>query len=139
MLKQLILVLSLVQLMQCLSVRSDIWWSRRDDNLQEECYIDYENKNPSLEAKICGYCFIKCQQQLAACLQVRLDHVTDDSINYCQNMLNECQPRCWNDKRTRRIAEANWPMVAKSLPYFDPSRETMNEKINNKQNLASSR
>jgi hypothetical protein len=70
MLKQLLLFLSIIQLTQCLSTRSNskwsnqrgisntksfvVWWSRRNENSQQDCDIELNNENPSLEAKICG-------------------------------------------------------------------------------------
>lgn len=77
MLKQLILLVSLLQLAQCLSTRSNsksaelarhrelshamrtsvsrlVWWSRRNEQTQTDCDVEFTNENPSLEAKICG-------------------------------------------------------------------------------------
>jgi len=31
-----------------------VWWSRRSENSEQDCDIDFDNENPSLEAKICG-------------------------------------------------------------------------------------
>lgn len=70
-LKQFILFLSIIQLMQCLSIRSNskyamsrestgmkmtflVWWSRRNENAPEDCDLALDYENPSLAAKICG-------------------------------------------------------------------------------------
>jgi len=119
MLKQIILFLSIIQLMQCLSTRSNIWWSRRSEYSQQDCDIELNNENPSLEAKICGYCFAKCQQQFAACLLAQMNGVVKGSLDLCQKKSNKCEKRCFNDKRTGRIAEANWAKVVKILQQFN--------------------
>ncbi len=31
-----------------------VWWSRRSENSEQDCDIEFNNENPSLEAKICG-------------------------------------------------------------------------------------
>jgi len=132
MLKQIIIALSLIQLIQCASVRSNIWWSRRnDDSQQQECDIEFENENPSLEAKICGYCFAKCQQQFAGCLLAQMTEVLKASLDYCQTLSDKCQTRCLNDKRTSRIAEANWTKVVKILRQFNANTPT-DDNDNNK-------
>ncbi|UJR10423.1 hypothetical protein I4U23_014627 [Adineta vaga] len=118
MFKQLILFLSLIHLMQCLSTRSNIWWSRRNDEIPKDCDIEFTNENPSLEAKICGYCFAKCQQSFAACLLAQMNNVVDGSIDFCQEKSSQCEKRCFHDKRTSRIAEANWAKVVQILQQF---------------------
>jgi len=128
MLKHLIVILSLIQLIHCVSIRSNIWWSRRDDKSQRDCDIDFENENPSLEGKICGYCFAKCQQQFAACLLAQMNQVVSGSLDYCENMSKKCETNCSNDKRTSRIAEANWEKVVQILRQFNPNSATDNEK-----------
>ncbi|CAF0848389.1 unnamed protein product [Adineta ricciae] len=118
MLTKLILLISLFHLMQCLSTRSNIWWSRRNDEAQKDCDIEFTNENPSLEAKICGYCFAKCQQKFAACLLAQMSSAVDGSLDLCQEKSSECEQSCFHDKRTSRIAEANWAKVVKILQQF---------------------
>ncbi|CAF1352958.1 unnamed protein product [Adineta steineri] len=127
MLKHLIIILSLIQVIHCLSTRSNIWWSRRNDNSERECNIDFENKNPSLEGKICGYCFVKCQQQFAACLLAQMNQVVGGALDFCENMSNKCEATCLSDKRTGRIAVANWPKVVTILQQFNPNLATNDE------------
>ncbi|CAF4114565.1 unnamed protein product [Rotaria sp. Silwood2] len=105
--------------MQCFSSRSNIWWSRRNENLLQDCDIAFNHENPSLEAKICGYCFASCQQQFATCLLAQIDKDLDSSIEYCQEQCDKCEQRCLNDKRTSRIAAANWAKVVKVLQQFN--------------------
>ncbi|UJR35519.1 hypothetical protein I4U23_028273 [Adineta vaga] len=128
MFKHLIVLLSLIQLINCLSIRSNIWWSRRNDNSQGDCNVEFHNENPSLEGKICGYCFAKCQQQFAACLLAQMNQVVNGSLDYCENMSKVCQTNCLADKRTGRIAEANWSKVAKILQQFNFYPVTGDEK-----------
>jgi len=109
--------------MHCLSARSNIWWSRRNDDLERNCNLDFENENPSLEGKICGYCFAKCQQQFAACLLAQMNQVLKGSLNYCENLSKKCEKICLTDKRTSRIAEANWEKVVQILRQFGPANE----------------
>jgi len=35
-----------------------VWWSRRNDNSQRHCEVEFENENPSIEGKICGKVFL---------------------------------------------------------------------------------
>jgi len=130
MLKQFVLFLSLFHLMHCISTRSNIWWSRRNENSEKDCDIEFDNENPSLEAKICGYCFAKCQQQFAACLLAQMNEVLNSSFDVCQEQSNKCEKRCFSDKRTSRIAEANWAKVVKVLRQFN-SYLPANEQKNN--------
>ncbi|CAF2380867.1 unnamed protein product [Rotaria sp. Silwood2] len=118
MIKHLIVLLSLIQLMHCLSTRSNIWWSRRNENSQPDCKIEFENENPSLEEKVCGYCYAKCQQQFAACLLAQMNQVITGPLDYCQNLSKKCETTCLNDKRTSRIAEENWGKVVEILRQF---------------------
>ncbi|CAF1333272.1 unnamed protein product [Adineta steineri] len=131
MLKQLILLLSLIQLTQCLSMRSNIWWSRRNDETHKDCDIEFTNENPSLEAKICGYCFAKCQQNFAACLLTQMSNAVTGSLEYCQNRSNKCEKLCIIDKHTSHLAEANWAKVVKILQqlHLSPSSDE-EQKIN---------
>ncbi|CAF1592124.1 unnamed protein product [Adineta ricciae] len=128
MFKQLIVLLSLIQLIHCLSTRSNIWWSRRHDNSQADCDVEFHNENPSLEGKICGYCFAKCQQQFAACLLAQMNQVVSGSLDFCENLSKQCQTNCLSDKRTGRIAEANWSKVAHILQQFNSYPAINNEK-----------
>ncbi|CAF0988000.1 unnamed protein product [Rotaria sordida] len=105
--------------MQCLSSRSNIWWSRRNENPLPDCDIALDNENPSIEAKICGYCFASCQQQFATCLLIHINKAVNNSIEYCQEKSDRCGHRCLNDKRTSRIAAANWAKVVKILEQFN--------------------
>ncbi len=106
------------------------------------------NENLSLEAKICGrkkifffliivqkiispgYCFAKCQQQFAACLLAQMTAVFNGSLDVCQEKSQKCEKRCFNDKRTSRIAEANWAKVVKVLQQFN-TFSTIEEKKQN--------
>jgi len=117
MLKHLLLLLSLLQVLKCASVRSNIWWSRRGES-SPDCDIESINENPSLEGKICGYCYTKCQQQFAACLLAQMNQVFNGSLDYCEQLSDKCQKRCLDDKRTSYIAEANWAKVVKILMQF---------------------
>jgi hypothetical protein len=111
-----------------------VWWSRRNDNSQSDCDFDLDYENPSLAAKICGrktivllindfsslgYCFAKCQQQFGACLLAHIKEVSNESLDLCQKKSVECEKRCFNDKRTSRIAEANWAKVVKVLHRYN--------------------
>jgi hypothetical protein len=49
--------------------------------------------------------------------QIKL--AVDSSLAYCENMSNKCETICWNDKRTSRIAEANWPKVVENLQRYN--------------------
>ncbi|CAM4761207.1 unnamed protein product [Rotaria magnacalcarata] len=128
MLKQIIVLLSLIQLIHCLSARSNIWWSRRDDSSEIDCKIEFENENLSLERKICGYCYAKCQQQFAACLLAQMNQVVTGSIDYCEKLSKKCETDCYNDKRTGRIAEVNWGKVVKILRQFNSYSPVDNQK-----------
>ena len=119
MLKHLIVLLSLIQVIHCLSARSNIWWSRRDDTSESDCPLELDNENPSLEGKICGYCYVKCQQQFAACLLAQMNQVVSGSIDYCENLSRKCEASCLNDKHTSQIAEANWAKVVKILQQLN--------------------
>lgn len=66
-----------------------------------------------------GYCYVKCQQQFAACLLAQMNQVVTGSLGYCENLSKKCEVNCWNDKRTSRIAEANWTKVVKILQQFN--------------------
>ncbi|CAF4689917.1 unnamed protein product [Rotaria sp. Silwood1] len=95
------------------------WWSRRNENSSQDCDIALDYENPSLEAKICGYCFASCQQQFATCLLAHIDKDSNGSIQYCQEKCDKCEQRCITDKRTSRIAAANWAKVVKVLQQFN--------------------
>lgn len=73
---------------------------------------------------IIGYCFAKCQQQFAACLLAQMNEVVSSSLDYCENMSKKCEINCYNDKRTSRVAEANWSKVVQILQQFNPSLAT---------------
>lgn len=130
MFKQFLLFLSLLQLIQCFSVRSNIWWSRRSENNLQNCDIELDTDNPSLEAKICGYCFARCQQQFAACLLAQMNEVVGGSLDFCQLKSNSCQKHCFEDKRTSQNAEANWARVVKVLRQFNTYPNNDDEKKN---------
>lgn len=65
-----------------------------------------------------GYCYAKCQQRLATCLLSQMTDVNHSSLELCQEKSVKCEQRCFNDKRTSRIAEANWLKVVKILQQF---------------------
>ncbi|CAF4053664.1 unnamed protein product, partial [Rotaria magnacalcarata] len=104
------------------------WWSRRDDSSEIDCKIEFENENLSLERKICGYCYAKCQQQFAACLLAQMNQVVTGSIDYCEKLSKKCETDCYNDKRTGRIAEVNWGKVVKILRQFNSYSPVDNQK-----------
>jgi len=66
-----------------------------------------------------GYCFAKCQQQLGACLSAQIKEASNNSVDVCEEKSARCEKRCFNDKRTSRIAEANWAQVVKVLHRYD--------------------
>ena len=124
-----------------------VWWSRRSENNPQNCDIELENDNPSLEAKICGnrkvltktltlcsssagYCFARCQQQFAACLLAQMNEVVGGSLDFCQVKSNSCQKHCFEDKRTSQNAEANWGRVVKVLRQFNTYPTSDDEKKN---------
>lgn len=125
MLKQILVILSLIQIIHCLAIENDALWNRRNIKSQTECELDLSNENPSLQGKICGYCFAKCQQHFGYCLLAQLHQVATSSIDYCNNKSKRCEENCLNDKRTSRVAEANWWKVVeilreyRSLPSMD--------------------
>ncbi len=43
-------------------------------------------------------------------------------------MSNKCETNCSNDKRTSRIAEANWGKVVEILRQFNPNSPTNRQK-----------
>ncbi|CAF4098610.1 unnamed protein product [Rotaria socialis] len=149
MLKHIIVLLSFIQLIHCLSARSNnsirirlvttkilmityrlilVWWSRRGDSSETDCKIEFDSENLSLEGKICGYCYAKCQQQFAACLLAQMNQVITGSIDYCEKLSKKCETTCFNDKRTGRIAEANWEKVVKILRQFNSYSPVDNQK-----------
>ncbi len=73
----------------------------------------------SIEVFSIGYCFAKCQQQFAACLLAQMNQVVSGSLDYCDQMSKTCETNCFNDKRTSRVAEANWGKVFKILQQFN--------------------
>ncbi|CAF3405065.1 unnamed protein product [Rotaria socialis] len=119
MFKQVVLFLSLIQLMHGLSLRSNIWWSRRSESSLPDCDVAFDNESPSLEAKICGYCFASCQQQLATCLLAQIKESLNASLEDCQEKCEQCEKRCLTDKRTSRIAAENWAKVVAVLRQFN--------------------
>lgn len=125
MLKQILVILSLIQIIHCLAIENNALWNRRNANTQSECELDLNNENPSLEGKICGYCFAKCQQNFAYCLLAQLNQAASSSTDYCMNKSKKCERTCLNDKRSSRVAEANWWKVVeilreyRSLPSMD--------------------
>ncbi|CAM2722176.1 unnamed protein product [Rotaria socialis] len=103
MFKQVVLFLSLIQLMHGLSLRSNIWWSRRSESSLPDCDVAFDNENPSLEAKICA----QIKESLNA------------SLEDCQEKCEQCEKRCLTDKRTSRIAAENWAKVVAVLRQFN--------------------
>jgi hypothetical protein len=75
-----------------------------------------------------GYCFAKCQQQFAACLLAQMNQVVTGSLDYCENMSKTCETICLNDKRTSRVAEANWEKVVKILRQFNSYSSSVDTK-----------
>lgn len=71
-----------------------------------------------------GYCFAKCQQSLGACLLARIKDGSDGSLDFCQSQTDQCQEHCLNDKRTGRIAEANWAQVVEILHRYKMPSDT---------------
>lgn len=135
--------------MHCFFFLHIVWWSRRNANTENDCNVAFDNENPSLEDKICGkipspssklvlydniidhvflgYCFASCQQQFATCLLTQINKSSDGSVDYCQEKYAKCQHRCLHDKRTSRIAEANWAKVVKVLQQFNSFPSTKEE------------
>jgi len=75
-----------------------------------------------------GYCFAKCQQHLAACLLAQMSEMLNGSLELCQEQSNKCEKRCFNDKRTSRIAEANWAKVVKVLQNYNSNQNPHGDK-----------
>jgi hypothetical protein len=48
-----------------------------------------------------------------------MNQVIHGSLDYCENMSQKCATNCLIDKRTSRIAEANWSKVFKILQQFN--------------------
>jgi hypothetical protein len=59
-----------------------------------------------------------------------MSNVLNGSPDYCQEESSKCEKRCFNDKRTSQIAEANWAIVVKILKQFDSHSPTIEEKKN---------
>jgi hypothetical protein len=59
-----------------------------------------------------------------------MNEVLNGSLDDCQEKSEKCEKRCFNDKRTSRIAEANWAKVVKVLQQFNPYSPTNVEKKN---------
>jgi predicted transglutaminase-like cysteine proteinase len=59
-----------------------------------------------------------------------MNEVVDGSVDLCQKKSNHCEKRCFTDKRTARIAEANWFKVVKVLQQFN-SMSMIEEKKQN--------
>ncbi len=68
---------------------------------------------------VLGYCFAKCQQKFGACLLAHIKQVSNDALDQCQDQSIKCENRCFNDKRTSRIAEANWAKVVQVLHRYN--------------------
>jgi len=47
-----------------------------------------------------------------------MNEVVNGSLDYCENLSKKCETHCLNDKRTGRIAEANWGKVVDVLRQF---------------------
>ena len=125
-----------------------VWWSRRNENSDKDCDIELNYEDPSLEAKICGkkeklkkyfhkfeilflgYCFAKCQQQFGACLLAQMTEMLDRSVDICQEQSHKCEKQCFNDKRTSRIAAANWAKVVEVLKKYNSHSHTNEDKKN---------
>jgi predicted transglutaminase-like cysteine proteinase len=56
-----------------------------------------------------------------------MNDVLTGSLDLCQEKSVKCEKRCFNDKRTSRIAQANWAKVVKILQQFN-SFSTIEEK-----------
>jgi len=56
--------------------------------------------------------------------------VVNGSLDLCQKTSNICEKRCFNDKRTSRIAQANWAKVVKVLQQFNTFSTTEEKKQN---------
>jgi predicted transglutaminase-like cysteine proteinase len=56
-----------------------------------------------------------------------MNQVVDGSLDYCENMSKKCETNCSNDKRTSRIAEANWGKVVEILRQFNTHSPIDNE------------
>jgi hypothetical protein len=57
-----------------------------------------------------------------------MNEVVTGSIDYCDNMSKKCEAICFNDKRTGRVAEANWSKVVEILRQFNSYSSTDDEK-----------
>jgi hypothetical protein len=55
---------------------------------------------------------------------------SNGSLELCQNQSNKCEERCFNDKRTGRIAAANWAKVVKVLQQYNSYSNTNEDKKN---------
>jgi hypothetical protein len=53
-----------------------------------------------------------------------MSNVLNGSPDYCQQESSKCEKRCFNDKRTSQIAEANWATVVKILKQFNSHSPT---------------
>jgi transposase len=56
-----------------------------------------------------------------------MNEVVSGSLDYCDNMSKKCETNCFNDKRTSRVAEANWAKVVKILRQFNSYASTDDE------------
>ena len=48
----------------------------------------------------------------------QLSHGVDGSVDFCEDLTKSCETKCSQDKRTSRIAEANWPKVVNILRQY---------------------
>ena len=48
-----------------------------------------------------------------------MNEVGKGPLDHCQSVSNTCQNRCFEDKQTGRVAEANWVKVVQILRQFN--------------------
>jgi predicted transglutaminase-like cysteine proteinase len=59
-----------------------------------------------------------------------MNQVVSGSIDYCDQMSKTCETDCLNDKRTSRVAEANWEKVVKILRQFNTYSSSTDDQKN---------
>ncbi len=59
-----------------------------------------------------------------------MTEMLDSSFDLCQEQSHKCEKRCFTDKRTSRIAEANWAKVVEILQKYNSHSPTNEDKKN---------